>query len=75
MVAGIDGGEGSSVGVWREFIFQVQVQVLFERILRGEATRLKEHLARKSGNIHSALNVHQTNETTSYMSCKGSESE
>jgi hypothetical protein len=25
MVAGIDGGEGCSVGAWREFIFWVQV--------------------------------------------------
>jgi hypothetical protein len=32
MVAGIDGGEGCSVGAWREFIYWVQVQVLFERI-------------------------------------------
>jgi hypothetical protein len=32
MVAGIDGGEGSSMGAWREFIFRVQVQVLCERI-------------------------------------------
>jgi hypothetical protein len=28
MFAGIDGVEGSSVGVWREFISGVQVQVL-----------------------------------------------
>jgi hypothetical protein len=27
-------GEGSSVGVWREFISRVQVQVLFEIISR-----------------------------------------
>jgi hypothetical protein len=39
------------VAVWREFIFWVQVHVLFEGILRGEATRLKEHLARKDENI------------------------
>jgi hypothetical protein len=32
MVAGIDGGEGSSVGAWREIISRVQVQVLCERI-------------------------------------------
>jgi hypothetical protein len=32
MVARIDGGEGSSVGALREFISQVQVQVLCERI-------------------------------------------
>jgi hypothetical protein len=32
MVAGIDGGEECSVGAWREFISQVQVQVLCERI-------------------------------------------
>jgi hypothetical protein len=35
MVAGIDGGEGCSVGAWREFIFRVQVQVLCKRILWG----------------------------------------
>jgi hypothetical protein len=35
MVAGIDGGEGSSVGAWREFISRVEVQVLFETILMG----------------------------------------
>jgi hypothetical protein len=35
MVAEIDGGEGSSVGVWREYISWVQAQVLFKRILRG----------------------------------------
>jgi hypothetical protein len=35
MVAWIDGGEGSNVEAWREFISQVQVQVLFERILSG----------------------------------------
>jgi hypothetical protein len=34
-IAGIDGGNVSSVEVWREFIFRVQVQVLFERILWG----------------------------------------
>jgi hypothetical protein len=34
MVAGIDGGEGSSVEAWIEFISWVQVQVLFERISR-----------------------------------------
>jgi hypothetical protein len=34
MVTRIDGGEGSSVGVWREFISRIQVQVLFERISR-----------------------------------------
>jgi hypothetical protein len=28
-------GDGSSVGALREFISQVQVQVLFKRILRG----------------------------------------
>jgi hypothetical protein len=32
MVAGIDGGEGCSVGAWREFISRVQVQVLCEII-------------------------------------------
>jgi hypothetical protein len=32
MVAGIDGGEGSSVGAWREFISWVQMHVLCERI-------------------------------------------
>jgi hypothetical protein len=32
MVAGIDRGEGSSVGALREFIFKIQVQVLCERI-------------------------------------------
>jgi hypothetical protein len=32
IVVEIDGGEGSSVGAWREFIFRVQVQVLCERI-------------------------------------------
>jgi hypothetical protein len=35
MVAGIDGGEGSSMGAWREFISWVQVQVLCERISCG----------------------------------------
>jgi hypothetical protein len=35
MVAGIDGGEGSCVGAWREFISWVQVQVLCERISWG----------------------------------------
>jgi hypothetical protein len=35
MVAGINGGEGSSVGAWGQFISRVLVQVLFERILRG----------------------------------------
>jgi hypothetical protein len=39
------------VGAWREFISWVQVQVLFERIPRGRATRLREHLAGKSGNV------------------------
>jgi hypothetical protein len=39
------------VGVWREYISWIQVQVLFKRILRGGATRLKEHLAEKSGNV------------------------
>jgi hypothetical protein len=33
MVAGIDRGEGCSVGAWSEFISRVQVQVLCERIL------------------------------------------
>jgi hypothetical protein len=51
MVAGIDGGEGSSVGAWRKFISWVQVQVLFERISRGGATRWKEHLAGKIRNV------------------------
>jgi hypothetical protein len=51
IVARIDGGEGSSVRAWREFISQVQVQVLFERILRGGAIRLKEYLVEKSENI------------------------
>jgi hypothetical protein len=32
MVAGIDEGEGSSVGAWREFILRVQMKVLYERI-------------------------------------------
>jgi hypothetical protein len=32
MVAGIDEGEGSSVGAWREFISRVQMKVLYERI-------------------------------------------
>jgi hypothetical protein len=44
-------GEGSSVGVWREFISRVQVQVLFEIISRGGAIRLKEHLVGKSENV------------------------
>jgi hypothetical protein len=39
------------VGAWGEFISRVQVQVLFERISRGGATRLNEHLVGKSGNI------------------------
>jgi hypothetical protein len=39
------------VGALREFIFQVQVQVLCERISWGGATMLKEHLVGKSGNI------------------------
>jgi hypothetical protein len=50
MVAGIDGGEGCSVGAWREFISRVQVQLLCERIFCGGA-RLKDHLAGKSGNV------------------------
>jgi hypothetical protein len=41
MVAGIDAGEGSNVGVWRKFIFSVQVQVLFERILRGWSYKIE----------------------------------
>jgi hypothetical protein len=32
MVVGIDGGEGCSVGAWREFISRIQVKVLCERI-------------------------------------------
>jgi hypothetical protein len=32
MVAGINEGEGSSVGAWRESISRIQVQVLYERI-------------------------------------------
>jgi hypothetical protein len=51
MVVGIDGGEGLSVGASSEFISQVQVHVLCERILWGGATRLKDHLAEKSGNV------------------------
>jgi hypothetical protein len=45
MVAGIDGGEGCSVRVWREFISQVQVKYCVKEFRGGEATRLKEHLA------------------------------
>jgi hypothetical protein len=38
-------------GRWGEFISRVQVQIFFERISRGAATRLKEHLVGKGGNI------------------------
>jgi hypothetical protein len=45
----------------------------------GGATRLKEHLAEKSGNVTRCTYMsgggHQTYGTTSYMSCKGFESE
>jgi hypothetical protein len=39
------------------------------------AKRLKGHLAEKVGMLRGALNAHRTYETTSYVSCKGSESE
>jgi hypothetical protein len=51
MVAGIDGGEGCSVRAWREFISQVQVKYCVKEFHGGKATRLKEHLAWKSGNV------------------------
>jgi hypothetical protein len=51
MVAWIDGGEGSSVGAWREFISQVQVKVLFEVILRGWSYKVEGAFGGKSGNI------------------------
>jgi hypothetical protein len=41
MVTEIDGGEGSSVGAWREFISRVQVQVLCERISWGWSYKVK----------------------------------
>jgi hypothetical protein len=41
MVVGIDGGEGSIVGAWSEFISRVQVQVLCERILWGWSYKVK----------------------------------
>jgi hypothetical protein len=41
----------------------------------GGATMLKEHLAEKVGMLRGALNAHRTYRTTSYVSCKGSESE
>jgi transposase-like protein len=43
---------------------------------RGDGgTRLKEQLAEKVGMLHGTLNAHRTYVTTSYVSCKGSESE
>jgi hypothetical protein len=41
----------------------------------GGATRLKEHLAEKVRMLRGAPNVHRTYVTTSYVSCKGPESE
>jgi hypothetical protein len=40
----------------------------------GGATRLKEHLAGKSGNVARCIKCHRTYETT-YVGCKGFESE
>jgi hypothetical protein len=47
MVAGIDGGEGSSVGAWGQFISRVLVQVLFERILRGWSYKVEGAFSRE----------------------------
>jgi hypothetical protein len=41
----------------------------------GRATRLKEHLAEKVRILRGALNAYRTYGITSYVSCKGSESE
>jgi hypothetical protein len=50
MVVGINEGEGSSVGAWGEFIFRIQVQVLFERSLRGWSYKVEGAFGTKSEN-------------------------
>jgi hypothetical protein len=51
MVAGIDGGEGCSVGTWRDFISLVQVQVLCERISWWWSYKVERAFSGKSGNV------------------------
>jgi hypothetical protein len=76
MVAGIDEGEGCSVGVRREFISWVQVQVLCERISWLWSYKVERAFSGgEMGMLHGALNIHRTYGTTSSVSCKGSESE
>jgi hypothetical protein len=75
MVTGIDGGEGCSVEAWREFISRVSTR-LCERILWWWSYNVKRAFSGKKVEILcGAVNAHQTYETTSYVSCKGFESE
>jgi hypothetical protein len=47
----IDGGEGSSVRVWREFISWIQVQVLCEIILWRWSYNVERAFGGKNGNV------------------------
>jgi hypothetical protein len=51
MVAGIDGGEGCSVRVWRKFISRVQVQILCKRISWWWSYKVERAFSRKNGNV------------------------
>jgi hypothetical protein len=64
--------------VWehRENLFlRFKCKYYVKEFHEGGATRLKEHLAGKMVMLCGALNAHRTYISTSYMSCKGSESE
>jgi hypothetical protein len=69
-------GERDVVWEHEENIFhEFKCKYCMKEFRGGGATRLNERLAKKVGMLRGALNTHRTYETTSYVSCKGFESE